>query len=193
MQKYLIVFLIAILAACSMPETKMYSISMSAAGEKRAVRTAASLGIIVHASRYLTQPYIASRVSPYQLDIARYSRWESPPDQMVKDTLRESLSSSGIFRDVSTYGAAAPGAYVLDVELRKFERSGDGPGSSAEIEMDATLSSPEGGEIYHGSIAKKATLADSSFLGLAKALSTMLADGESEITSGISRALPAGK
>lgn len=139
MKKILIVFMIAIVAACSMPETRMYSIAMPAAG-KQQIKSSAPITIIVHSSRYLSQSYIASRVSPYQLDIARYSRWDAPPEQIVRDTLKDALS--GMFTDVRASGAASPDSYLLDVDLRKFERADDGEDSSGELVMDAVLLSP---------------------------------------------------
>ena len=192
MKRILLFLLVAMLAACSMPETRMYSLSLPAAVDKQAAGTGAPVNVIVHATRYLSQSYIAYRVSPYQLDIASYSRWEAPPDQMVRDTLRDGLTASGMFKEVSASGAVAPEAYALDVNLKRFERSDEGADSYGELVMDARMLSPEGKEVYRASISRKVKLADRDFLGLAKALSAMLADGEQEMAAGISKALHAG-
>lgn len=181
MKRLLLIFIcLSLFAACTMPETKIYSLSLPA-GKGNDVRTDASINVLVQAPRYLTQSYIAYRTSPYQLQISRYSRWDAAPDDMVRDAFRDTLSALEVFSEVKASPIMPPGSYGLEINLRRFERSDNGEESFGELVFDISLISPEGKELYHNTVTKSRKLEDRSFLSLAKALSASLSEGINEV------------
>jgi uncharacterized lipoprotein YmbA len=190
MLKYLTCFLsIVFLVSCTMSETRIFSLEVPV--EKKAVagESVASVVILVQAPRYLAQPYIASRNSPYQLMISRYSKWDSPPDEMVRQAVKDTLSSSGLFKEVRASSIVPGGFYSLTIHLKRFERADEGNGSFSELAFDINLSSPDGRDIYQGSITKKVRLEDQSFSSLAKGLSSSLAEGLQEVRVHVEKSL----
>jgi uncharacterized lipoprotein YmbA len=184
---------LSLYAACTMPETKIYSLSLPAVQEIPAVRTDASINVLVQAPRYLSQSYIAYRTSPYQLQMSRYSRWDSAPDDIVRDAFRDSLSSLEVFREVKASPATPQGSYGLEINLKRFERFDEGEASYGELVFDINLISPEGKELYHGTVTKSRKLEDRSFLSLAKALSAALSEGINEVKGKLVEHTKAGK
>lgn len=180
--------LIVFLAACAMPETRIYSLNMPAEKKLSAVNSDATIAVVVSSPRYLSQPYIAYRNSPYQLAISRYAKWDSPPDEIVRDAFRDTLAST-LFRDVRTSTFMPSGSYSLMIDLKRFERSDEGDLSFAEVAFGVSLLSPEGKNLYQNSVSKKIKIEDRSFLGLAKSLSSALGEGTEEVRGNIAKAL----
>lgn len=193
MKKTVFSLLIVFLASCSMPETRIYSLHLpnpsSHKGMTGAKVSDTSVAVSVDSPRYLTQPYIAYRNSPYQLSISRYSKWDSAPDEIVKEAFRDSLSSTGLFRDVRTSNSISSEVYSLKISLKRFERSDEGEISFGEVAFDAGLISPDGKSLYLGAVTKKVRLEDRSFLSLAKALSAALGEGTEEVRGNVEKAL----
>lgn len=181
--------LAAVFAACSIPQTKIYSLALRNDGPAAKIETDASLDLVVRSPRYLSQPYIALRTSPYQLVIARYSKWDSPPAEMVRDSFRNALSATGLFREVKASNFVSPACYSLEIYLQKFERLDSGGDSFADLAFDLDLSSPEGKSLYRGSFKKKIRLASRDFRALAEAMSGVLAEGIDEAKAGIAKTL----
>lgn len=193
-QKGLIAVLAVILfSACSVQETKIYSLNVPA--DKAAVNSSAdsSVVVIVHTPRYLSQPYMAYRNSPYQLNISRYSKWDASPNDMLKEVFKDALASMGHFKEVLLANATHAGAYSLRINLKRFERSNTGAGSFGELLFDASLITPDNREIYRDTISKKVKLEDKSFLSLAQGLSAALAGGVDEVKKGLRLAVSEGK
>ncbi len=180
----LIILTIFLISACTMPETKIYSIHISNPPLPHS-KTDAFIIIRVHSQRYLTQSYIACRNSLYQLEISRYSKWESPPSDMVKDAFKDSFLSTGLFKEVRVFNTVPEGFYLLEVNLKRFERSDAGNDSFGELVFDVSLFSPDGKELYRSTISKKVNLDDKSFLSLAKGLSNALAEGIEEVKDSV--------
>jgi uncharacterized lipoprotein YmbA len=186
MQKgIMIIISFFLLFACSMPETKIYSICVPIESKTVNGKTDNSVTIVVHAPRYLTQPFIAYRESPYQLKISKYSKWDASPSEIVRGGFKDSLSSTGIFQEVRVSSAIPRGFYSLRVNLKMFERYDEGRDSFGELVMDVDLLSPDARELYRSSISKRVRLDDQSFLSLARGLSSALAEGISEVRSNI--------
>ncbi len=191
----LIVLTIFFISSCTMPETKIYSIHIPDSpvlpppkadkGEDGGFSAVASIVIRVHSQRYLTQPYIAYRNSPYQMEISRYSKWESPPSDMVKDAFKDSFLSTGLFKEVRASNIVPEGFYLLEINLKRFERSDAGNDSFGELVFDVNLFSPDGRDLYRSSMSKKVALDDKSFLSLARGLSAALAEGIVEVTNSV--------
>ena len=186
MQKGLMIIVsFFLLFACSMPETKIYSIYVPIESKTVNGKTDNSVTIVVHAPRYLTQPYIAYRESPYQLKISKYSKWDASPNEIVRVGFKDSLSSTEIFQEVRISNTVPKGFYSLTVNLKRFERYDEGKDSFGELVMDVDLLSPDARELYRSSISKRVRLDDQSFLSLAKGLSNALAEGISEVRGNI--------
>lgn len=181
--------LIAVCAACSMPETQVYSLHLPTPKNSPNKNTNASIAILIHSPKYLTQPYIAYRKSPYELLISRYSKWESSPEEMVSHAMRDVLSAGGFFKEIKTSYVVPAGFYSLTIHLRRFERIDEGEDSFGELSFEATLRSPNGKDVYQGSVSKRTKLEDRSFASLAKGLSTSLAEGITEIRGNVGRSL----
>lgn len=179
-----------ILTACVMPETKIYSIGYP--GELSAIQTKgeSKAYVMAESPRHLSQPYIVFRTSPYELTVSKYSKWEAPPSELVRDAVRDALASSGSFSDVKTSPAMAiGGVYNARVHLKKFERIDAADGSSAELAFDISLLSPDGKEIYRNRVNKTVKLVDKEFANLAKALSGAVSEAAKDISKGVSEAL----
>lgn len=184
------IFLIVILSSCSVPETRIYNLNLPA--EKSTETNAAadkSLVIILQAPRLLAQPYIAYRTSPYQLEVSKYSKWDSAPGDIVKEAIKDSLATAGLFKEVTTGNTSPSGFYSLRVSLKRFERVEAENSPFGELVFDAKLSSPDSRQIFSVIISKKVKLDDKTFLSLAKGLSVALAEGIEEMKKDISSSL----
>jgi ABC-type uncharacterized transport system auxiliary subunit len=190
MQKgIMIIFFIFLIVACSMPETKIYSIYVPIDTKAVNEKIDNSVTVVVHAPRYLAQPYIAYRESPYQLKVSKYSKWDTSPSEIVSDRFKDSLSSTGIFQEVRVSSAIPRGFYSLRVNLKMFERYDEGRDSFGKLVMDVDLLSPEMKVLYQNTISKKVRLDDQSFLSLAKGLSSALTEGINDIRSNIVKSI----
>ncbi len=190
---FIVAFAMLLLAACSMPGTKIYSLAVPEEKGVAGGQTDAQVNITVRSPRYLGQSYIAYRTSPYQIEMSRYSRWDMPPVDLVRDAFRDAFSAAGLFREVRTSVVTPGGFYTLDINLKRFERLDEGETSSGHLLFEVKLRSPEGNEVYKETIAKTVRLEDKGFPNLARALSSALAEGIGQIQSGISRTIPGMK
>lgn len=173
-----------------MPETRTYSLHMPDPGSgASSAKTDASVAVVIDSPKYLSQPYIAYRNSPYELMISRYSKWDSSPEDIVKDGFRDALSSLGLFKNVRASDVVPSGYYRLTINLKKFERSDEGDSSFSDLALDVTLVSPEGKSLYRNTVSKRVKLADRSFLSLAKGLSGALAEGIEEVRVNVEKSL----
>lgn len=184
-KKLIRIVIIFLLTSCSIPETKVYNLHVQADKGTITQRGGASIVILMDAKRYLTQPYIVYRSSPYQMEISRYSKWESSPKLMVKRALKDSMFSTGLFKDVKTLNIVPEGFHVLAVNLKRFERLDEGSESFGELDFEFSFISPEGKELYRDRITKKVDLDDKSFLSLAKGLSNALDEAIKEVRTNI--------
>ena len=185
--------LLLFLSACSMPETRIYSLYTPVGREASNNKAKVSVAIILEAPRYLAQPYIAHRSSPYQLVISKYSKWDSAPNEIMKGALRDYLYATGLFKEIRTSGFLPVDFYALKIKLKKFEMYDTAEGSFGELAFDAELISPGGMEQYRGTVYKKVKLGDKTFLGLAKGLSSALSEGIEEVKDNIVKILTASK
>lgn len=175
MRRALTGIVLLVLAACSMPETRTYSLNMGdSASLAQPINVPVSLSVSVESPRYLDQPYIVSRTSPYQLDLSRYARWESSPADMTRDAFRDGFGP--FVSAIRLSRIRLSGHHTLQVTLRRFElfRSPEGP--RAHLAMDIQAFSPDGVELYQRSIEELAPIpAGDDYISLAKGLSDMLA------------------
>lgn len=180
----LFIMLVLLLSSCSMPETKNYILSFPVSENLNNKSSDNSVSIIIHAPRYLEQPYIAHRVSEYQIEISRYSKWDSSPADIVKTAFRDALVS--LFKEVRASGYAPEDFYTIDLTLRKFERTDTKDGFFGELVFDLKMLSPEGKEIYKSTLSRSVKLDGRDNSGLAKALSSALSSAIEEVRNSIS-------
>ncbi len=185
-----VVFPLVFLLSCTMSGTRIYNLSLLPVKERSNAGSGASVNVLLRAPRYLEQPYIAYRISSYELKVSNSSRWDSSPADMVKRAIKDSLSSSGFFVAVRASAFTPPGFYRCEVNLRKFERFDKGNDSFGELNFEITFHSPEGKILYNGSLSNEAKLPDRSFLSLAKFLSEALSQGLDEANVAIAKSLP---
>jgi uncharacterized lipoprotein YmbA len=183
LRKLFILLAVFVMAACSMPATKIYSIHLPDS-VKAKVKKQATITVKIQSPRYLTQPYIAQRTSEYQLDISRYEKWDSSPSEMVRETFRDSLSA--IYDDVRASTFVPEGSYVLTINLKHFERVDEGYG---QLAFSALFSSAEGRELYRFEADKKMVLDTKDPAGLAKSLSSALSESVKDVVGNISSKL----
>lgn len=169
-----------LMTACSMPVTRIYSLHLPADNNKAQARKQAMITVRVESPRYLAQPYIAHRLSPYQLDISRYAKWDAAPVEMVREIFKDSLSL--VYQDVRASNFAPEGSFILNIHLKRFERVDD---SYAELAFDAELYSAEGKELFHMEEQKKVQIDTKDFTGLAKGLSSALSESVKEVLAGM--------
>jgi uncharacterized lipoprotein YmbA len=195
MKKVLMLLLLLLfIGACAMPETRVYSLYLSMdKGKTIPLKGDASIVIMINSPRYLTQPYIVYRKSPYQLEISRYSKWEASPDQMLRGVFKDALSSTQRFKEVRATDIVLDGFYSLKIDLKRFERSDMGNDSFGELVFDVQFISPDGKELYQISISKRTKLEDRTFLSLAKGLSGAVAEGVEEVKENINRSIKGDK
>jgi len=198
MKKYLLIVLtVLLISGCAMPETKIYSIQLSipppvslskqgTTGDARAVAWSdRSIVVLVDSPRHLSQSYIVHRNSPYHLEISKYSKWVSTPSEMIREAVKEYLSSTGFFTEVRGSSFVREEFYALEISLKKFEQSEEGKNFFGDILFDVKLVSPEGRELYRGTVSRHVMLDDHTFLSLAMGLSPALSDSAREITDRI--------
>lgn len=173
-----------LMAACSMPETRIYSLHLPSNDIRAQVRKQAIITLRVQSPRYLAQPYIAHRMSAYQIEISRYAKWDATPVEMIREIFRESLSV--VYQDVRTSNYTPEGSFVLNINLKRFERVDD---AYAELAFDAVLYSAEGKEIQRIDLNKKVQLDVKDPAGVAKGLSAALSESVKEVLAGVSSRL----
>ncbi|HEX8948871.1 MAG TPA: ABC-type transport auxiliary lipoprotein family protein [Dissulfurispiraceae bacterium] len=181
-------FMIFLLAACSVPDTRIYSLNLSS-GNRDAGGSTDPLVISVTAVPYLSQPYIVSRTSPYELEVSKYAKWDAAPAELAKSALKENLSGAGLFREVKIARAAAGDSFFLRMELKRFERIDLGREPFGEISLDFELFSPDGKLLSRGAITKKALLDDREYRSLAKGMSLVLSEAVEEVRADVTRAI----
>jgi len=193
----LIVLTVLLISACAMPETKIYSIQLSPPspvshrneGTTGSAQSNAlsdrTIVVLVDSPRHLAQSYIVHRNSPYHLEISKYSKWVSTPSEMVREALKDSLSSTGIFREVRGPSIVREEFYSLEISLKKFEQSEEGRDFFGDILFDVKLVSHEREELYRGTVSRHVRLDDRTYLSLAKGLSAALSDSIKEITDSV--------
>jgi len=187
----LILLAVFSLAACStsMPATKIYTLYIPAEQQTNIQKGDASVVITVDAERYLQQPYIAYRNSPYELEISKYSKWGSAPGKIIGRELQAALSSTGLFKDIKLSRVRSKGDYLIKINLINFERSGDKSAPAGILVFDIDFISPDGKEIYSSTVSKKEKLGSNSFSSLAEGLSRSLEQGLAEVKEDIAVAL----
>lgn len=107
-----------------MSETRIYNLYLPMdKGKAIHTKVDASIAILIHSPRYLTQPYIVYRESPYQIEISRYSKWEVSPDEKMREVFKEAVSSMRTFKEVKV---AHPSLMVF-IHSRSISKSLKGP------------------------------------------------------------------
>jgi len=176
-----------VLTSCtSVPATSIYTLDLPVA-EKQMSPNAEdpSLAVHVRSPRYLAQPFIAMRTSPYELDISRFSKWDRPPDELIAEAVRDTIAQTGKFKEVEVYHMPPGGTYVLDLNLRQFELSKEGASSHALFALDVTLTSPAGDEVFSAQYSYDEAFASGGLQRLAEKLSASIEDALNKTRTGV--------
>jgi uncharacterized lipoprotein YmbA len=168
------IILLFFISACSMPETRIYSISVQHGLKAADSPVDRSIVIQMDSENYLRQPYIVYRNSPYELKIAKYSKWESSPYKIVRKEFKDALVSIDLFSDVHISSVSQKNSCTLRVNLSKFERHDEGDKSYALLEFNIDLLSPVGQKIYSDSVSSQESLDEKDFENLAEVMSLSL-------------------
>jgi uncharacterized lipoprotein YmbA len=177
------------ISSCSIPETKIYSLYIPIEQKQAEIKSNKQISIHIESPKYLSQPYIAYRKNLYQLEISRYSKWESSPVELVSNTVRESLSAERMFKDVTISNAFQNGMYNLTIDLKQFERYDEENETYGMIAMNIVLFDPSGKELFRDTISERISLNEKSFLSLAKHFSKTLSEGIDKIQTRIRKEL----
>lgn len=184
-------FIISILiSACSIPETKIYDLHLNDSEKSKNIpyrKTDPSIAIHVEAPSYLSQPYIVTRTSPYQIQISKTAKWEAPPKRFIRQGLQDILDGLRYFKHVSLSQTQPEGYYWLAVDLKKFELLDEEKGFFGELLMDVSLFDHEKNRLFQRTIAMKEKLGNKDFMKLAHVLSTFLTEGLEEIKLSVIR------
>jgi ABC-type uncharacterized transport system auxiliary subunit len=166
-----------------MPKTKIYSLHLPFENVITDSKEGKSVTMLISSPRHLAQPFIVYRLSPYQIEISKYSKWESSPVSIVKESFGEALSS--VFGEVKASGFVPEGYYSFNLNLRRFERTAEDGNLFGEVVFAVTVRSPEGREIMKRTISKKIVLDGSNDVSLAKGLSAALGEGIQDVMADI--------
>jgi uncharacterized lipoprotein YmbA len=180
--------LVALASGCAMKETKTYSLNLASEALAQQSISDATVAVVVSSPRHLSQPYIVYRESLYTLDISRYAKWQAPPDDMLRDAIKDPLANS-LFREVRTTGSPRRGMYALKINLTHFERWDEADASYAEVAFVATFLSPQGKILFQQDFKRKTKLEDRRFASLAKGLSSSLDEAISELKASLAKAM----
>lgn len=154
-------------SACSMPDTKIYTIQLIDRNVKDVTKYDGKLkpiiNICVESPGHLAQPYIITRYSDYQIGVSRYSKWEVPPRDIVGRGIKEVLGSLNLFKEVNIGNINTEGAYLLDINLKRFELLSSGTDHFGEILLDLDLNTPDGNRLYFDRIHKRIKLENNNF------------------------------
>ena len=173
-----------LISACSIPATKIYDLHLNDSEKRKNIpyrKTDSSIAIHVEAPSYLSQPYIVTRTSPYQIQISKTAKWEAPPKRFIRQGLEDILSGLSYFKHVSLSQIQPEGFYWLAVDLKRFELLDEGEGFLGELLMDVSLFDHEMNSLFMNTISKKEQLGDKDFRNLAHVLSRFLTEGLEEI------------
>ena len=172
------------LVSCmTMPETKIFSLYRPVEEERVLCKSDLSVNVFTSAPKHLSQPYIVLRKSDYELDVARYAKWDAAPADTISNTYR--LALSPFFRDIAITRYQDLKTHSVAIELKRFERLDEGEASFAALEYDFSLRTPDGREIYHRKVVKKEALETRDNLNLAMAMSAALMESVEEVTAEI--------
>jgi len=186
------IFLINLfLTACTMPATRTYTLYIPDEKGPFSATTDAFVNVNIHVNseEYLKQSYIAYRSSPYQVEISKYSKWESSPGKILRNQFRNFFSKEGFFKEVRTDNIPTDGFYSLTINLKQFERFDKGNDSFGMLVFDVNFLSPDDQNLYRGTIHKSVKLDNRSFSSLAKGLSSALQEGIDEVNANITTAV----
>lgn len=181
MKIYKIYLLFAIvLIACSMSDTKIYTLKLMDSSSVDAfvnnVGKKPIININIESPRHLTQPYIITRYSDYQVAISKYSKWEASPRDMISKKIKKELESINVFKEVNISNINDSESYSLNLDLRRFELLSFGNENHGEILLIVDLVAPDGKKLYSDRIFKRIKLKSNNFDELAESLSIAIND-----------------
>ncbi len=186
-----IVFFFILCSSCSTTETKIYSLYLNDLKEYKNTQKVDAVAFIhIKAHKYLEQPYIVFKTSPYELTPSSYAKWDTYPSEIIKEQILEYLSKRGPFKEVKTTRPVITGnSYLISINLKDLSRYDTGSLSYGILALSVSLKDSAGKEIYHKEFNQREPLQDRSYLSLAKGISAALNVVLIEMTEGINSAM----
>lgn len=118
----------SVLAACSSPAPKVYTLTSTAGTAAGGGRPVSAAVAAVEIPKYLDRPQIIRRSGAVELGVAEFERWGEPLANMVQRVLAADLSSRLPAGSVVTTSRTLSGDETLTVEVAvgRFDQDADG-------------------------------------------------------------------
>lgn len=191
MHKTLLLFVLIFFISCSTPQMRIYSINISQyPQESRKVRIDEGVFLQIKTNKHFRQTNIIYKSSIYEMMPSLYAKWDSPPDDILRNQITEALIRKGLFKDVRYLKSPLTKKYfMLDIVIKDFSRIDEGNKSAAVLILDITLRDSNGNNIYKKESEFKEGLEDKTYLNLAKGMSNIMTSALIKITDDIEDAL----
>ncbi|MCX8070617.1 MAG: PqiC family protein [Thermodesulfovibrionales bacterium] len=188
MKKLFIALVSLIFISCSFTETKIYSLYLPTIDNNLpSQKQRETLYLSVRTPRYLDQPYIIFRDSPYELNLSSYAKWDASPSDIMKQNIVEVLTSKKVYKEVKVSRPQVnEKAEVMIVDLKDFSRYDEGQFSYGMLQFSVLLRDKDNKEVYRKEFKIKEKLDDKTYLSLAKGMSKALINSLNVIVVDIS-------
>ncbi len=180
-----------LLAGCAAaPEIRYFRVEYPLPGPSTNSPLPLTLGIArLSAPEPYRQERIIYRNSPYLVQYYAYSRWESPPADMVNERLLEQFAASGRFRRVVPWRRGEAPGYRLEARLRRFEELDEPDGWYGLVELEYEVLDGGGRSLLREVATQRIRAEAKSVDGIVEALSRGLKAGLDEMVAKTGAAL----
>ena len=174
-----------LLAGCATaPEIRYFRVEYPLPGPSANSPLPLTLGIArLAAPEPYRQERIIYRSSPYLVQYYAYSRWESPPADMVNERLLEQFAASGRFRRVVPWRRGEAPDYRLEARLRRFEELDEPDGWYGLVELEYEVLDGGGRSLLREVATQRVRAEAKSMDGIVEALSRGLRAGLDEMVA----------
>ena len=153
------------------------------------------VGSIGGANIYRDTP-IVYRIGTNEIGAYRYSRWEEPPVELVKNKLIRVLNASGDYQSVTGLGSNSTGQFVVRGRLYEFAEV-DGANITGLVSMEFELYDRKSGKVlWTHFYSQSEPVPSKEISAVVTALDTNLDHGLKEVAAGLNQyfaANPVGK
>ena len=174
-----------LLTACATaPETQYFRVEFPLPAPSVNSPLPVTLGIVrLTAPEPYHQERIIYRVSPYAAQYYANARWESPPVDMVNESLFELFAASRHFQRVVFWRRGDAPAYLLEARLRRFEELDEGNTWYGLVELEYALLDRDGRDLVREVASQRTRVETRNPEGTVEALSRGLRLALEEVLS----------